>query len=63
MPKRSDLHHWLHTMWTRDVGREGYNKTDWIEFEQAIHKLERELEEHQDNNISTIKALQKIIGL
>lgn len=29
-------------MWTRDVGREGYNKEEWKKFEEEILALERE---------------------
>lgn len=31
-----ELHGLLHKMWTRDVGRDGYDKVDWRRFEELI---------------------------
>ncbi len=31
----------LHRLWTKDVGREGYDKSQWAELDNAIFELGR----------------------
>lgn len=34
-----EIHHMLHTLWTKAVHQEGYDKTEWQKFEQQLHQL------------------------
>ncbi len=34
----------FHNLWTRDVGRDGYNKSNWLELEKLILNLTKSKE-------------------
>lgn len=33
------LHKLFHTLWTKAVGKRGYDKKEWIEFEALLNKV------------------------
>jgi hypothetical protein len=38
----------LHTLWTKHVDLEGYDKKQWIRLEQAVERLIRHMKEREE---------------
>ncbi len=40
-PYAKDLHQLFHKLWTKAVGTDGYNKSEWKQLERMIERLHK----------------------